>query len=149
MYFATENIMTNQTKPKTAEQLAGEMVKELAELEHEQWVSWSKSIAKTENLSALRVERWRKLWKPYSQLSEEEKEQDRKWARKVQPLLLRMAKEAVEAVRGEEKEIDNFKFIGSVGDKIEVQRDMGYNQALKDYDKRREELGVKMDNENN
>lgn len=55
----------------------------LAALEHDQWVKWSQQIAKTENISADRLTRWKKLWIPYSQLSESYKDDDRKWADKV------------------------------------------------------------------
>ena len=58
-------------------------LEKLAELEHEQWIEWSKEIARTENISKERLERWKKLWIPYSKLSKEDKESDRKWARKV------------------------------------------------------------------
>jgi hypothetical protein len=55
----------------------------LSALEHDQWVQWSQQIAKTENISADRLARWKKLWVPYSQLSESYKDDDRKWADKV------------------------------------------------------------------
>lgn len=60
-----------------------EPIEKLAELEHEQWVNWSKNIAQKEKLSSERIDRWKKLWVPYSELSEEMKEEDRIWARKV------------------------------------------------------------------
>lgn len=60
-----------------------ELVEALADLEHIQWMEWSKSIASREKLSPERMARWEKLWVPYSELSEESKEQDRVWARKV------------------------------------------------------------------
>jgi hypothetical protein len=46
----------------------------LAALEHEQWMAWSKSLAAAEPLSEERVERWRRLWVPYADLSEQEEE---------------------------------------------------------------------------
>lgn len=55
----------------------------LAELEHEQWIAWSKNIAETENITLARLERWKKLWLPYSTLTEAEKDQDREWADKI------------------------------------------------------------------
>ncbi len=55
----------------------------LAALEHEQWMAWSKSLAAAEPLSAERVERWRGLWVPYADLSEQEKDADRVWAEKA------------------------------------------------------------------
>jgi len=55
----------------------------LADMEHQQWIYWSKDIASKEKLSDGRLQKWRKLWKPYKKLTFEEKEQDRKWADKV------------------------------------------------------------------
>lgn len=55
----------------------------LAALEHDQWMAWSKSLAAAEPLSEERVERWRRLWVPYADLSEQEKDADRVWAEKV------------------------------------------------------------------
>lgn len=60
-----------------------EVLERLAEHEHNQWIAWSKQISKSENISKDRLVRWKKLWVPYSKLSEQEKEQDRKWARKA------------------------------------------------------------------
>lgn len=62
---------------------SGEEIERIAEIEHEQWIAWSKDIAKTENIKSARLERWQQLWRPYSELTEEEKELDREWARKV------------------------------------------------------------------
>jgi len=66
--------------PETKENL---LVEKLAELEHEQWMEWSKHIAGRESISEGRYQRWCKQWIPYKDLTEEEKEQDRKYARKV------------------------------------------------------------------
>jgi hypothetical protein len=59
------------------------LIEALAALEHQQWIDWSKTIAEKENLSPERLERWRKLWVPYEELDEKDKESDRAWARKV------------------------------------------------------------------
>lgn len=61
----------------------GETIELLAEQEHLQWLEWSKALAETENLSPERLARWKKMWKPYAKLTEAEKEQDRKYARKI------------------------------------------------------------------
>lgn len=55
----------------------------LADIEHQQWVFWSKDIAKQELISSARLNRWKTLWKPYKQLTSEEKEKDREWADKI------------------------------------------------------------------
>jgi hypothetical protein len=60
---------------------------QLAELGHDQWVDWSKTIAHNENLSGERLKRWQKLWVPYNQLTEKEKDSDRAWDDKVLKIL--------------------------------------------------------------
>jgi len=62
-------------------------IEELAELEHEQWMYWAINISETENIKPERMERWKRLCRPYSELNEEQKEQDRVWARKTLSLL--------------------------------------------------------------
>ena len=58
-----------------------ELLERLAELEHEQWVAWSRAVAA--EVSAARRRRWQECWVPYAELPEEVKELDREWARKV------------------------------------------------------------------
>ena len=60
-----------------------DLLEKLAELEHEQWVQWSKTLDEKEDLSEDRQRRWRQLWIPYSELSEVSKDADRFWARKI------------------------------------------------------------------
>jgi hypothetical protein len=60
-----------------------ELLERLAELEHQQWVEWSQTLARVERLSEERLERWRRLWVPYCLLSEESRDQDREYALKV------------------------------------------------------------------
>lgn len=60
-----------------------ELRERLAELEHDQWVEWSKALAGAEDLSSERLERWKALWCAYSDLPEVVKEADRIWADKV------------------------------------------------------------------
>lgn len=67
--------------------LPEELLEKLAELEHEQWIEWSKELACKEALSKGRLERWQKYWHKYTLLSEPSKEHDRKWARKVLAIL--------------------------------------------------------------
>ena len=64
------------------------LIEKLAELEHEQWCQWSKNLVEKEKLSKERIDRWAKLWVPYSELSEEMKESDRIWARKALRIFL-------------------------------------------------------------
>lgn len=67
-----------------------QLIEQLAELEHDQWVEWSLELSEKEELSKERVDRWRMhCWKPYEDLSEPLKEFDRAWARKVISILKR------------------------------------------------------------
>ena len=62
-----------------------ELLERLAELEHEQWVAWSRAVAA--EVDPERRRRWEACWVPYAELPEEVKEQDRVWARKVLEVL--------------------------------------------------------------
>ena len=63
------------------------LIERLAELEHEQWVHWTRYML--DNLTPENIERWKgQIETPYSELSEKEKESDRVWARKVFDLFL-------------------------------------------------------------
>ena len=62
-----------------------DLLERLAELEHEQWVAWSKAVA--DEVSAERRQRWEACWVPYAELPDDVKEQDRVWARKVLSML--------------------------------------------------------------
>lgn len=78
-----------------------ELLEELAELEHEQWITWASDIAKKEKLSPERLARWNKYLIPYHDLPEDVKEHDRKWARKVLTSLHKIKDEAKrEAMEG-------------------------------------------------
>ena len=57
------------------------LLEDLSKIEHDQWIEWSKAVA--DEVSTERKERWKKLWIPYDELSEESKEQDRIYARKI------------------------------------------------------------------
>ena len=55
----------------------------IANLEHDQWKTWSYTIAQQEEISPDRLERWKQCWIPYQQLPEDVKEHDRKWADQI------------------------------------------------------------------
>ena len=64
--------------------MANKYLEQLADLEHQQWMAWAKALLKSEpGISKERKERWEKLFVPYSELSEDSKEQDRVYARKI------------------------------------------------------------------
>ena len=91
------------------EETTRELREELAELEHKQWESWTRyitehlfdayeqgkgnsndEIAQMKGLSwsigkelVPMMKKWHKNWKPYLELTEEEKDKDRIWADKV------------------------------------------------------------------
>jgi len=55
----------------------------LADLEHKQWMFWSKNIINNEKISEDRLDKWAGLWIDYSKLKEKDKESDRVWADEV------------------------------------------------------------------
>lgn len=59
------------------------LLEKIAEIEHEQWIEWAKSIIESESLSPERRTRWESYMVPYSELEESVKDHDRKWAKKV------------------------------------------------------------------
>ena len=58
-----------------------ELIERLAHVEHEQWTAWSRSVAS--DVSPERLQAWQRLWIPYEELSDEQKERDRHWARRA------------------------------------------------------------------
>ncbi len=65
--------------------VADDLIEALAELEHKQWQHWSKTAAHAVP-HELRA-KWERSWRPYAELSDELKECDRVWARRVISLL--------------------------------------------------------------
>jgi len=61
------------------------LIESLAEIEHEQWIYWSKAVAG--DVSDATRNKWQRSWVAYVELTEEAKEADRVWARKVTTLL--------------------------------------------------------------
>ena len=60
------------------------LIEELAALEHKQWWDWAKDILESEDITEERASRWKKeSFKPYENLTEEQKDMDREWAQKV------------------------------------------------------------------
>ncbi len=79
-----------------------DLLEKLSELEHNQWVFYSKNVAtliqRVNSLNDLdqAIIKWHKNWIPYTQLSEKEKDKDRIWARKVLRTMSRMRKSKFE-----------------------------------------------------
>lgn len=71
-----------------------EFLEVLAELEHEQWETWSQFISLETKLPPDLLEKLSKSWKPYNELTEDDKEKDRLWARKVLQALKKQVKGA-------------------------------------------------------
>lgn len=70
------------------------LLEELSDLEHEQWMRWSKTIhdrmkdairegKNLEQFTNEMYERWYPNWKSYEKLDWETKEYDREWSRQV------------------------------------------------------------------
>lgn len=72
---------------------------QLAAIEHDQWMQWSQTIAQNEQLSEERLARWKKLWVPYAELSEKDKDSDREWADKVLAKFDAMLAEDIEKMK--------------------------------------------------
>ena len=69
---------------KTAKYKKSDLLEELSELEHDQWWAWAKDIAESEKITPARKKRWEEdSFKPYKELTEEQKDMDREWAEKV------------------------------------------------------------------
>jgi hypothetical protein len=62
-----------------------ELVEALAEIEHTQWMHWSQAAAAEINTTTR--DKWQRSWVDYAELTEDLKEADRVWARKVVMLL--------------------------------------------------------------
>jgi RNA polymerase-interacting CarD/CdnL/TRCF family regulator len=92
---------------RTDVEIRTEVIEILAELEHEQWSDWvSRVIATEDNISSARLKRWERLSRTiYRNLTEEEKEADRFWARKAYDTIaqsIRILNEGGALTRGED-----------------------------------------------
>lgn len=63
--------------------MENKLLEKLAELEHIKWMEWARHILSEETITTQRVQRWARLFVPYSELSENEKEKDRFLAHRV------------------------------------------------------------------
>lgn len=62
------------------------LLESLARLEHTQWACWTQHML--DNLTEENIARWRRrIGTPYEELTEQEKDSDRWWARRVIELL--------------------------------------------------------------
>lgn len=86
-----DRLLAEHPSPAPAAAPSESVREELAALEHDQWVAWSKSLAQNEIVSKDCVERWQTLWVPYGELSEKLKDLDRKWADKGLSIMRRAA----------------------------------------------------------
>jgi len=64
-----------------------DLLEKLAELHHVLWQDWARHIMSEEAISTQRVQRWARLFVPYDELPEKEKEKDRVLARKVMKII--------------------------------------------------------------
>jgi hypothetical protein len=84
--FLTEDelILLGKSEKKAENDGPKDLIEELSDLEHEQWMGWAKDILKSEDITKERSDRWEEdSFKPYSELTEEQKDMDREWAEKV------------------------------------------------------------------
>lgn len=61
----------------------GEHVERMADIEHEQWMTWARSVMSADDVTIgpERLARWQSYMVPYADLPEHVKEHDRVWAR--------------------------------------------------------------------
>ncbi|MCD6436254.1 MAG: hypothetical protein J7L15_07680 [Clostridiales bacterium] len=82
--FIETTAFSREKKIVMAKNKEKDLIEELSALEHKQWWDWAKDILKTEDITEERAKRWKKnSFKPYEDLSEEQKDMDREWAEKV------------------------------------------------------------------
>lgn len=62
-----------------------DLVEALAEIEHKQWMHWSQAVAV--KVADATKAKWQRSWVDYAQLTDDLKETDRVWARRVVTLL--------------------------------------------------------------
>jgi len=62
----------------TASSVIEQYDRPLDALAHRLWTHWSQHIAEEEDISEERLQRWRDLWIPYGELSQEAKDTDRR-----------------------------------------------------------------------
>jgi len=87
------------------EKTLSELREKLAELEHEQWAHWTKYFL--ENLTDENIGRWKQqINTKYKDLSEKEKESDRKWADKGLKIINEWKKQFIKEIL---EEIEKFK----------------------------------------
>ena len=77
--------MKNRLAKKSRVSPADDLTEALAEIEHQQWMHWSQAVA-ADVPQTLR-DKWQSSWVDYAALTDEVKEADRVWARKVVALL--------------------------------------------------------------
>lgn len=81
----------------------------LAKLEHQQWMYWTEYLMENHDLPEELEEKWEAKHIPYEELSEEEKDKDRKWGDKV-------LDELQEFVQGlEDPEPEKYRWVISSG----------------------------------
>lgn len=97
--------MTNQKHNEFEERV----IEQLAELEHQQWVEWAITIMKQEPISEERRERWMKYLCAYNELSEDVKEHDRKWARRVYKVVDKAMREAYQKGKRDQEKLWKLK----------------------------------------
>jgi hypothetical protein len=67
--------------PRQTDNKLNDLIEALAEIEHEQWIHWSRAVA-GKVPEATRAG-WQRSWVDYHELTDDVKEADRLWARRV------------------------------------------------------------------
>jgi len=80
---ACEPCFSYQAEHEDPSKAKNALREDLADLEHCQWMSWTKYLVENHDIPEKLEQKWKKNWKPYNELTEEEKDKDRKWADKA------------------------------------------------------------------
>lgn len=108
-------------------ELLTELREKIADIEHQQWWSWTLAISGEVPSEILK--RWKKNWKPYKELNELEKNKDRKWADVILALITELIEKA--------KKWDDHEFLVVENEKGETQNIFHLEELAKAVEDRR------------
>ena len=84
------NKVKTNTKANTVKEnpIQKALLEKIAKLTHIEWETWSKELAKSENLTKNKLKTWKKLWVDYSSLPKTQKVKDLLWANKFMEIIM-------------------------------------------------------------
>ncbi|NQZ85866.1 MAG: hypothetical protein HRU03_09165, partial [Nanoarchaeales archaeon] len=84
------NKVKTNTKANTVKEnpIQKALLEKIAKLTHIEWETWSRELAKSENLTKNKLKTWKKLWVDYSSLPKTQKVKDLLWANKFMEIIM-------------------------------------------------------------